>query len=192
MMARTMTIAAACLLAAACHQQDSGSKTGDGASSNRAAPAAEQGKGQPIASALSSSPGHARFAAALKAAGLEATLSGAQPYTIFAPDDSAFRKLQPGESESLLDSDNKGRLLSLLTGHIVPGLVTTDDIDRAIERGKGKAQLATVGGGVLTISRSGDGLAIAGPGGAQARIAGSEQLQSNGVIHSIDTVLMPR
>jgi uncharacterized surface protein with fasciclin (FAS1) repeats len=88
----------------------------------------------------------------------------------------------------MLAPDAKGRLVGFLTPHIVPGTVTTQDLDRAIERGKGKAQLATVGGTTLTFTRSGDALLVS-DGKTQARITRPDLLQSNGVVHSIDGVL---
>ncbi|MGZ8350839.1 MAG: fasciclin domain-containing protein [Allosphingosinicella sp.] len=128
---------------------------------------------------------------ALKAAGLDVTLSGAQPYTVFAPTDSAFEKLESGGSNALTAHENKAGLVALLTGHIVPGTVTAEDLAGAIDRGKGKAQIATVGGGTLAFTRSGDFLVVEGPDGNQARL-GAETLQSNGIVHSLDTVLMPK
>ena len=182
-MARLVTIAAACLLAAACQQQDGGSTNGTGHRK------AEQSNRQSIMKALAAERATARFAAALKAGGLEDTLSGAQPYTVFAPDGLAMSKMAPGTADALLAPENKARLLAFLTGHIVPGMVTEDDLHRAIERGKGKAQLATVGGSTITVTSSGNRFAVAGPDGAQGLISGGETTRSNGVIHPVDTVL---
>lgn len=191
MMSRVM-IAAACLLASACQQQDGNSvAAGDGVETNRAAAAGsgEQSK-QSIAKGLAETPDHGSFVAALKAAGLDATLSGAQAYTVFAPNDSAFAKLEGG-ADKLTAPENKARLVTLLTGHIAPGTVTAEDLGRAIDRGKGKAEIATVGGGTLVFMRSGGFIVVEGPDGNQGRL-GAETLLSNGVVHSIDTVLMPK
>jgi uncharacterized surface protein with fasciclin (FAS1) repeats len=191
-MTRKSMIAAACLLAAAC-QQDSGDRAANGtAEANQAAPGdSRQQAKQSVAEGLASTHDHSRFVGALKAAGLDTTLSGAQPYTVFAPTDAAFGKLESGDAEALTAPENKARLVALLTGHIVPGAVTAEDLARAIERGNGKAQIATVGGGTLTFTRSGDFITFAGPDGGQGRLGG-ETIRSNGVVHSVDTLLTPR
>lgn len=178
---------AAALLLAACHQGGGG----DGADSNSAAPSAAAKGEQPrtnLLQALNGSDDHKSLAAAIKAAGLTETFSGAQPYTLFAPGEAAFAKL-PGGAAGLLAPASKGRLVALLTGHIVPGVVTDADLGRAIDRGKGKAQLATVGGSTLSLSRDGDAVVVTDSAGGQARVAGPEKLASNGVVHSIDGVL---
>ena len=180
------------LLLAACGGQNEG---GNGSAGNQTA-----GNGSVTASAakgtlfdtLSRSNDHATLANAVKAAGLAETLSGSQPYTLFAPTDAAFGKLPPGSANSLLEPEAKPQLVALLTAHIVPGVVTAAELRRAIERGKGKAQLATVGGSNLIFARSGDAVVVTDAKGDKGRIGESEMLQSNGVIHSIDTVLVAR
>jgi uncharacterized surface protein with fasciclin (FAS1) repeats len=192
-MARTSMIAAACLLAAACQQQSGDTAAnGSGGAANQAAPVGgrEQAK-QSIADGLAAEPEYGRFVNALKAAGLDDTLSGAQPYTVFAPTDAAFARLEGGGADSLLAPENKASLVAVLTGHIVPGAVTAEDLRRAIDRGKGKAQIATLGGGTLVFTRSGDTIMVAGPDGSQGRV-GAEQIQTNGVVHAVDTLLMPK
>jgi uncharacterized surface protein with fasciclin (FAS1) repeats len=184
--------AAAALLAAACQQEGGGNASapdGNGAAAGQARKA-EQPRTN-ILQALEGSADHKTLANAVKAAGLTETLSGAQPYTLFAPTDAAFQKL-PGGTGGLLAPEAKGQLVALLTGHIVPGTVTEADLGRAIDRGKGKAQLATVGGSTLAFSRSGDSIVVTDATGAQARIAGADQLASNGVVHSVDAVLRGR
>jgi uncharacterized surface protein with fasciclin (FAS1) repeats len=190
-MVHRVTIAAACLLLVACQKDGDETAGGNGAAAGTSAPAksAEQGK-QSIADGLAANGEHGRFVNALRAAGLESTLSGAQPYTIFAPTDAAFAGLEGGGA-ALLAPENKARLVALLTGHIVPGAVTAEDLGKAIDRGKNKAQIATVGGGNLIFTRLGDGITVRGPDGKQGRISGTGTIQSNGVIHPIDTVLMP-
>ncbi|MFL6843870.1 MAG: fasciclin domain-containing protein [Allosphingosinicella sp.] len=181
---------AAALLAAACHQGGGREATAD-SNQGAARPAAgkgEQPKGS-ILQTLEGSADHKTLANAVKAAGLTETLSGAQPYTLFAPTEAAFGKLPPGTVNGLLAPDAKGRLVALLTDHIVPGVVTAADLDRAIARGKGKAQLATVGGSDLTFSRSGDALLVTDAAGGQARVTKADQLQANGVVHDVDGVL---
>jgi uncharacterized surface protein with fasciclin (FAS1) repeats len=181
---------AAALLLAACGQE-----AGNNASaidSNRAAPGPAAKGEQPRAhllQALDGSADHKTLANAVKAAGLTETLSGAQPYTLFAPTEGAFGKLPAGAANGLLAPEAKGQLVALLTGHIVPGMVTADDLGRAIERGKGKAQLATVGGSNLTFARDGGSIVVTDAAGGRAVVTGAERLASNGVVHSVDGVL---
>ena len=186
-MTRTRMIAACVLLASACGEQ-SNEQSADSNGSAAAKPAAT---GEPakasIAEGLAAEAGHSTLVNALLAAGLSDTLSGAQPYTLFAPTDEAFRKLESG-GDALLAPENEARLVSLLTGHIVPGLVTAEDLGRAIDRGKGKAELATIGGGNLTFTRAGGAIEVSGPEGSKGRL-GAEKMQSNGAIHSIDAVV---
>jgi uncharacterized surface protein with fasciclin (FAS1) repeats len=174
------------LLAAGCGGED-----GNRSQSNAAAPEAAARSEQPkthLFQVLSGSADHKTLVDAVKAAGLSETLSGAQPYTVFAPTEAAFAKL-PSGGAGLLAPDAKGRLVPLLTGHIVPGLVTAEDLGRAIDRGKGKAQLATVGGSNLTFAKDGGSIVVADSAGGRALVTGAERLASNGVVHSVDGVL---
>jgi uncharacterized surface protein with fasciclin (FAS1) repeats len=170
-----------------------GSAAGPNAAESGAAPA---GKGeQPkthLLQALSGSAEHKTLANAVQAAGLGETLSGAQPYTLFAPTEAAFQKLPAGGANELLAPEAKGRLVTLLSGHIVPGVVTAADLGRAMDRGKGKAELATMAGGNLSFSRSGDSIVVTDSAGGRAIVTGAERLASNGVVHSVDGVLSGR
>jgi uncharacterized surface protein with fasciclin (FAS1) repeats len=179
---------AAVLLLAACQQEEGGNKADAGSGAPRTAAKGEQPKTN-LLQALGGSADHKTLANAVRAAGLTETLSGAQPYTLFAPTEAAFGKLPPGAANGLLAPEAKGRLVTFLTGHIVPGLVTTADLERAIERGKGKAQLATVGGSNLSFGRDGDSIVVTDAAGGRARVTGAEQLASNGVVHGVDGVL---
>ena len=191
------TLFAAAALLAAC-QAEEGGGNGSAPDANAAAqPGRAAAKGGEAAKtnlldALGGSADHATLANAVKAAGLTETLSGAQSYTIFAPTEAAFQKLPPGTVNGLLTPESKGRLVALLTSHIVPGQVTAEDLGKAIERGKGKAQLATVGGATLSFSKSGDSIVLSDGAGGEARLAGAGQVQSNGVIHAVDAVLQGR
>lgn len=188
-MKKPVLIAAIILATAACSGKDDGNQA---ASSNaQSAPAPKQAK-QSIAAGLAGSSDHSTLSRAIKASGLDATLSGKQPYTLFAPTDDAFAKLPSGNASGLMAPENKAQLTDLLAGHIVPGLVTAADIAAAIDRGKGQAKLATVSGSTLTLTRDGDDILVAGPGGSRARIAGDERIQSNGAIHAVDGVLLPQ
>ena len=185
--------AAAALLAAACQQEGGGNAStadGNGAAAPSAAAKEEPSKTS-ILQTLEGSAEHKTLAGAVKAAGLTETLSGAQPYTVFAPTEAAFAKL-PGGAGGLLAPEAKGQLAALLTGHIVPGAVTAADLGRAIDRGKGKAELATVGGSNLSFSRDGDAILVTDGAGGQARLTRTDQLQSNGVVHDVDGVLRSR
>jgi uncharacterized surface protein with fasciclin (FAS1) repeats len=182
-------LVAAVLLLAACQQHDGGNSAAEANGSAGRAPAKGEQPKTNLLQALNGSADHKTLANAVHSAGLGETLSGAQPYTLFAPTEAAFAKLPAGAANGLLAPEAKGRLVALLTGHIVPGVVTAEDLDRAIERGKGKAQLATVGGGNLTFSRDGDALVVTDPAGGRAQVTGAEQLASNGVVHSVDGVL---
>ena len=186
-------IAAATLFAAACQQDGGGNAStadGNGAAARPPAARGEQPKTS-ILQTLEGSADHKTLANAVKAAGLTETLSGAQPYTVFAPTEAAFQKL-PGGAGGLLAPEAKGQLVALLTGHIVPGAVTAEDLGRAIDRGKGKAELATVGGSALSFSRDGDAIVATDAAGGKARLTRSDQLQSNGVVHDVDGVLRSR
>lgn len=181
---------AAALLLAACGKEEAGNVAAP--EPNEAAPRAAASNEQPKTSlleTLSGSADHKTLANAVKAAGLTETLSGAQPYTLFAPTEAAFQKLPAGAANGLLAPEAKGRLVALLTGHIVPGVVTAADLGKAIERGKGKAQLATVGGSNLTFSRDGEAILVTDSAGGQSRLTGTERLASNGVVHDVDGVL---
>lgn len=193
-MKRLTFAAVAALLAAACQQEGGGNATADAngtAPADRPAARGEQPRTN-LLQALTGSADHKTLANAVKAAGLTETLSGAQPYTVFAPTEAAFGKLPAGSVNSMLSPEAKGRLVALLTGHVVPGAVTAADLGRAIERGKGKAELATVGGSSLSFSREGDTILVADAAGGTARLTRADQLTSNGVVHDVDAVLTSR
>jgi uncharacterized surface protein with fasciclin (FAS1) repeats len=187
-------IFAAALLAAACQPGGGGNASTNASDTASRPPSTAKGE-QPktsILQALDGSADHKTLAKAIRAAGLTETLSGAQPYTLFAPTEAAFEKLPAGTANGLLAPEAKGRLVALLTAHIVPGVVTAADLGRAIDRGKGKAELATVGGSDLTFSRDGDSIVVTDPAGGRAQITRADQLQSNGVVHDVDGVLKGR
>jgi uncharacterized surface protein with fasciclin (FAS1) repeats len=134
---------------------------------------------------------HTTLVAAVKAAGLVDTLSGTGPFTVFAPTDAAFAKLPAGTVATLVKPENKGMLTSILTYHVVPGRYTAARIASLAARNKGAASLTTVEGETLTFRKSGNGWLVVDSKGNQARITIANVMQSNGVIHVIDTVLMP-
>ena len=144
-----------------------------------------------IAETLGGSADHSSLLAAVRAAGLEATLAGPGPYTVFAPANGAFQKLPAGTVDTLMKPEEKSRLTTILTYHIVPGVVTVADLAKAAEAAGGTAELATLGGGNLKVSRSGDVLVVTDAAGGQARVTQPDLVQSNGMVHVVDAVLMP-
>jgi len=136
---------------------------------------------------------HTTLVAAVKAAGLVDTLQGKGPFTVFAPVNSAFDALPMGTVESLLKPENKATLTKVLTYHVVPGRLTASELDRLIKKGNGTAELATASGGKLWVMKNGDrNITIKDEAGATADISIYDVMQSNGVIHSVDRVLMPK
>ena len=133
----------------------------------------------------------AKFTAAAKQEGLDATLAGPGPYTVLVPTDAAFDKLPAGALDTLMKPEGKAELTGVLTYHILPGAILAADIGKAIETGGGKAILATMAGGTLTATKEGDAIVIADGAGTKARVTGADEKKSNGVIHRVDAVLMP-
>jgi uncharacterized surface protein with fasciclin (FAS1) repeats len=136
---------------------------------------------------------HTTLVAAVKAAGLVDTLQGKGPFTVFAPVNAAFDALPAGTVDTLLKPENKATLTKVLTYHVVPGRLTAADLDRLIEKGNGTAELTTASGDKLWVMKNGDrNITIKDEAGAVADISIYDVLQSNGVIHSVDRVLMPK
>ncbi|EAZ82171.1 fasciclin domain-containing protein [Algoriphagus machipongonensis] len=135
---------------------------------------------------------HTTLVAAVKAAGLVETLQGAGPFTVFAPENSAFEKLPEGTVETLLKPENKAQLQAVLTYHVVAGKMGSKEIAAAIKKGKGKAVLTTVQGGKLTAWMKGKDLYITDENGGQSKVTIADVWQKNGVIHSVDTVVLPK
>jgi uncharacterized surface protein with fasciclin (FAS1) repeats len=135
---------------------------------------------------------HTTLVAAVKAAGLVDTLQGTGPFTVFAPTNDAFGKLPAGTVDTLLKPENKGTLAKVLTYHVVPGRLTAVDLMKAIKEGGGMAKFKTVEGEELVIKQPGPGkLSITDAKGGSSMVTIGDVLQSNGVIHVVDTVLMP-
>ena len=135
---------------------------------------------------------HTTLVAAVKAAGLADTLSGTGPFTVFAPVNAAFAALPAGTVDMLLKPENKATLTKILTYHVVAGNWDSKSIAKMIKDGKGKAEVKTVAGGALWLSMSGKDLIITDEKGGRAKVTIADVYQSNGVIHVINTVLMPR
>lgn len=135
---------------------------------------------------------HTTLVAAVKAAGLVETLKGAGPFTVFAPTNAAFEKLPAGTVDGLLKPENKKTLTGILTYHVVPGKQDAASIAKAIEEGKGKATFKTVAGGTLTATMEGSSVILTDEKGGKSKVTTADVMQSNGVIHVVDSVLMPK
>lgn len=134
---------------------------------------------------------HTTLVAAVKAAGLVETLEGAGPFTVFAPTNEAFAKLPAGTVDTLLKPENKPTLTKVLTYHVVAGRLSASDLKKQIEAGKGRAELTTVEGGKLWASQDGNRIILKDEKGVTTLVTIPNVFQSNGVIHVVDTVLMP-
>lgn len=134
---------------------------------------------------------HTTLVAAVKAADLVDVLQGAGPFTVFAPTNDAFAKLPAGTVETLLKPENKATLTAVLTYHVVPGRMSSGDISKAIKAGKGKAEFKTVQGDTLTAMMSGKEIVLKDSKGNSSKITIMDVNQSNGVIHVIDSVVLP-
>jgi len=134
---------------------------------------------------------HTTLVAAVKAAGLVETLSSAGPFTVFAPTNEAFNKLPKGTVETLVKPENKAALTKILTYHVVAGKVSAADLMAKIKAGKGTAKLTTVSGGVLKAMMAGKKIYLVDEKGGKSWVTIADINQSNGVIHVVNTVLMP-
>lgn len=138
------------------------------------------------------SPDHTTLVAAVKAAGLVPTLESKGPFTVFAPTNEAFNKLPPGTVSTLLKPENKAQLTKILTYHVVPGRITAEALITNIKDKGGKATLETAAGETLTARLKGGQVMIGDATGRMATVTIADVNQSNGVIHVIDTVLLPK
>lgn len=135
---------------------------------------------------------HTTLVAAVKAAGLVETLQSAGPFTVFAPTNDAFNMLPAGTVETLIKPENKMKLTGILTYHVVAGRLGTKELDEKIKAGDGTAELATVAGGKLWIMKKGGKYMLKDENGGMATITIKNVYQSNGVIHVIDHVVLPK
>jgi uncharacterized surface protein with fasciclin (FAS1) repeats len=178
-------LAGATLLAA-------GACSKNGQNGNGAAPQAQTKKAEKLAGNKTIAAGLAptsRFMTAAKFAGLDQTLAGPGPYTVFVPDDAAFNGAPQGTFDP--SPANRGQITAILTNLILQGTVMTSDIDKLIDRGKGKGVLATTGGSLLTASKDGGKIVLTDTSGHKATITQGDEQYSNGVVHHIDALLMP-
>lgn len=131
-----------------------------------------------------------RFMAAAKAAGLDQTLAGPGPYTVIVADDAAYDALPAGTYDDWLKPENRAQLTGVITNMILPGTVLAEDISKAIDNGKGKAVLATMGGGTLTAAKENGKIVLTSASGNKAVVTQADDKFTNGVVHHVDGVLM--
>ena len=178
----TLALAMGLIAVSGCNQNDRSADAAKGAA------AVKEAGDKTIAAGIDQK---SRFFTLAKAAGLDATLAGPGPYTVFVADDAAFDKLPAGTVETWMKPEARPELTRTLSYQILPGTVLVEDIGKAIDAGGGKAQLATMGGGTLTASREGDKIVLTDGAGGKATIAKGDENLANGVVHRVDAVLMP-
>ena len=174
---------AALLAVGACSKQNGNAK---------GPPEAQTKKAQQVAGTKTIAAGlaqNSRFMAAAKAAGIDQTLAGPGPYTVFVPDDAAFNSAPAGTFD--ISPQNRARLTGIFTNLILQGTVLAADIDKLIDRDKGKGVLATVSGGTLAATREGGKIVLTDAAGHKAHITQADETYTNGVVHHIDALLMP-
>lgn len=166
--------------------------TSPGASENPMVGGAPMLKTKDIIDNAVNSKDHTTLVTAVKAAGLVETLKGAGPFTVFAPTNAAFEKLPKGAVEGLLTPNSKETLKKVLTYHVVAGKQDAAAITKAITDGGGKATFKTVAGGSLTAASEGGSVVLTDEKGGKSKVTTADVIQSNGVIHVVDSVLMPK
>ena len=188
-----LALAAAGSLAACQAAEDAGNNaaSGGGGDSSTGGNSQQGQAGRSIGDAAAQSADLAQFSQAVQAARLTDVLKSVGPYTVFAPVNAAFEAVPPETRTRLMAEEGRERLTALLTFHIVPGVVTGQDLGAAIQRGQGRAVVTTVSGDNLTVTREGEALVVSDASGGRARVVQADRIQSNGVIHHIDAVLMP-
>jgi uncharacterized surface protein with fasciclin (FAS1) repeats len=155
------------------------------------APPATQSSSSTIIDVTRSSKDNSTLLAALKAGGMEETLRGAGPYTFFAPTNDAFAKLPAGKADALLLPDSKRELNGILYYHVIKGSWDMSKLSAAMDKGNGTADLTTVSGAVVKASKENGKIVLTDAKGNKATVTGSEMKASNGVVYSIDNVLIP-
>ncbi|WP_405571222.1 fasciclin domain-containing protein [Winogradskyella sp. Asnod2-B02-A] len=152
---------------------------------------AEMYPSKDIVSNAVNSKDHTTLVAAVKAAELVETLQGDGPFTVFAPNNAAFDKLPNGTVATLLKQENKEKLQAVLTYHVLAGKYSGKDIMKAIKKGGGKASFKTVNGSMITAMMDGKALVLIDNAGNKSTVTIADVNQSNGVIHVVDTVVLP-
>jgi len=144
-----------------------------------------------IAATIATTPGLHTLATELRTAELDALLAGNGPYTLFAPTDTAFTRLAPGIAGDLLAPENRAALVALLRYHIVPGVMTTEQLTQRIQAGGGRTVLTTLGGQPITATLTGDVITLTSVTGNRSYVEAADVAQANGVIHVVNGVLVP-
>jgi uncharacterized surface protein with fasciclin (FAS1) repeats len=180
-----LCLCAATLALGACNQSGD---TNNGAAPEQSGEAAKAAGDKTIAASIDQ---NGKFFQAAKAVGLDATLAGPGPYTVLVPSDDAFNKAAGDALKNSTDPKNRAEITRILTYHILPGVILADDISSAIDNGKGKAVLATMGGQTLTATKEGGKIILTGGDGSKATVTQPDMKATNGVVHDIDSVLMP-
>lgn len=147
---------------------------------------------KPIAATIAAVPSLSTLAGAVKAAGLDAQLTGPGPFTVFAPTNDAFGRLAPGTMEKLLEPANKPSLTKVLTYHVVQGSITLADLKTRMASGGGKVALTTLAGDTLTVATEGAAIALTDTNGNKSYLQVPDVRQSNGVIHVVNGVVVPK
>ena len=181
--ALALGLAAALLTTTACNKQNGNAKGPESPQTPKAQKAAGT---KTITAGLAPA---SRFMTVAKAAGLDQTLAGPGPYTVFVPDDAAFGSAPGGTFD--IDPKNRPQLTAIVTNLVLPGTVMVQDIDKAIDAGKGKAVLATMAGSTLTATNDGGKTVLTDSSGHKATITQGDERYTNGVVHHVDAVLMP-
>jgi uncharacterized surface protein with fasciclin (FAS1) repeats len=183
---------------AASHATKAGSGSAAGAGSGAATPAPVTVGGAPMFATKNiiqnavNSKDHTTLVAAVKAAGLVETLSGPGPFTVFAPTNAAFAALPKGTVETLLKPENKAQLTKILTSHVVAANALSSAVKKMVKEGGGKHTVKTVSGATLTLKADGGKVTVTDETGGTARVTIADVRQSNGVIHVVDKVLLPK
>ncbi len=156
------------------------------------APLVSFGQAKDVVDIAIGSADHTTLVAAVKAADLVGTLKGKGPFTVFAPTNAAFGKLPAGTVETLLKPENKATLAKILTYHVVSGDLDAAAVIAAVKAGKGKAVVTTVSGGKLTVTLDKGKVKLTDEKGGSAYVVAADLKGSNGVVHVIDSVIMPK
>jgi uncharacterized surface protein with fasciclin (FAS1) repeats len=193
---RTTTLAgvsiAAMLALAACGNNAEQAAPADAAATDTYGMAADPAAGGTVVDVAQGNPEFSTLVSAVTAADLGGTLSGAGPFTVFAPTNAAFEKVPAATRDSLMAPAGKADLTKILTYHVVPGRVDAATLTQQIQAGGGSAALTTVEGGTLTARAGADGsVTLTDENGGVSRVVQTDVPASNGIIHAIDTVAMP-
>ncbi|MBC8754881.1 fasciclin domain-containing protein [Kordia sp. YSTF-M3] len=147
---------------------------------------------QDVVDVAASNDSFSTLVTAVKAAGLVEALKGEGPFTVFAPTNDAFAKIDAATLGSLLKPENKSKLTSILTYHVIQGKLTAKDVVAALKAGKGKVTLTTLSGAEITVVQNDKGIWLKDANGNYSMISSTDVMASNGVIHVIDSVVMPK